>query len=154
MAAIITNDGRGGGGASYRAHRSGIGRKAEGRSAARRIQSSGRKIKNLLDLLHVSVWGKARRKCFFRRWSPLLVELLHYRARFPNLAAASCFLSRLQLRLFFFFSATLQAAKKNNSGWSFSRRLKNQFSRETSGKKMNVVRSALARTSAFQVAAA
>lgn len=60
MAAIITNDG--GGGASYWLL---IGRKAEGRSAVRRIQSSGRKIKNLLDLLRVSVWEKARRKCVF-----------------------------------------------------------------------------------------
>lgn len=65
MGTIITNDGRGGGGASYRAHRSGIGRKAEGRSAVRRIQSSGRKIKNLLDLLHVSVWEKGTEKVFF-----------------------------------------------------------------------------------------
>lgn len=70
MGAIIANDGRGGGGASYRAHRSGIGRKAEGRSAVRRIQSSGRKIKNLLDLLHASVWEKARRKCFFQKVEP------------------------------------------------------------------------------------
>lgn len=124
MGAIIANDG-GGGGASYRAHRSGIGRKAEGPEKDAELRPE---IKNPLDLLG----KKLRESVFSEGGAPCWCNFFTTGPGFHGCSSASFFFFFLRQRTLL----TLQAAKKkkNDSGWSFSRRLCNQFSRETSGK--------------------
>lgn len=97
------------GGASYRAHRSGIGRKAEGRSVGSEkdpeLRAGNKESAGFAARVRL---GKSSEKVFFSEGgAPCWCNFFT--------AAASCFLSRLQLRLFFCFSSPEDTAHAPSS---------------------------------------